>query len=78
MRLALVLGRRLPRSRYRSLVAKPIYSRRFTMGSTGLQSAGGNGKTNTWEGLGAAEFDLRSECTRRNQSAIGTKVCAIR
>ncbi|GAM33945.1 hypothetical protein TCE0_013f01211 [Talaromyces pinophilus] len=31
------------------------------MGSTDLQSTGGNGMTNTWQGLGAAEFDLRSD-----------------
>lgn len=45
------------------------------MGSTDLQSAGGNGKTNTWQGLGAAEFDLRSEYTHRKHPNTRTNVC---
>lgn len=75
MRNALVLGRRLHRSVLGSVIAKPIHLRNFTMGSTDMQSAGGNDKPNTWQGLGAAEFDLRSEYGHRNHPVIETKVC---
>lgn len=48
----------------RTITPRRITLRNFTMGSTDSQSAGGgNGKTNTWQGLGAAEFDLRSRFT---------------
>ena len=73
MRNALVLGRRFHRSVLGSVIAKPTHLRKFTMGSTDLQSAGGNGKPNTWQGLGAAEFDLRSKYNR-NHTVKGTNV----
>jgi threonine aldolase len=74
MRNTLVLGRRLHRSVLCSVIAKSIHLRKFTMGSTDLQSTGGNGMTNTWQGLGAAEFDLRSKSGHRNHTVIGTDV----
>ncbi|EED22772.1 alanine racemase [Talaromyces stipitatus ATCC 10500] len=61
MRNAFFLSRGFHRLAFCLIIPKPIHLRKFTMGSTDLQSAGGNGKTNTWEGLGAAEFDLRSD-----------------
>lgn len=60
MRNALVLSRHFHRLVLGSVIPKSIYLRNFTMASTDLQPAAGNGKTNTWQGLGAAEFDLRS------------------
>lgn len=73
MRNALVLGRRFHRSVLGSISAKPTHLRKFTMGPTHLQSGVGNGKPNTWQGLGAAEFDLRSKYNR-NHTVIGTNV----
>lgn len=71
MRIALVLRQSFPRSVLSSVIAKPIHLRKVTMGSTGLQSTSGNGKANTWQGLGAAEFDLRSKYSRRKYSGTG-------
>jgi hypothetical protein len=63
MRRIFSLYRRLPSS---IIVPGAKYytnpCRHFTMASSALKSVNGdNGKTNTWQGVGAAEFDLRSE-----------------
>lgn len=70
MKNALILGHRFTRVLLRSVTEKPIHLRRFTMGSTDLRSASGNGKPNTWQGLGAAEFDLRSKYSHLNTVAM--------
>jgi threonine aldolase len=62
MRTAVFLARRIHRLRFGSIATKNITLRNFAMAAT----SGENGKTNSWQGLGAAEFDLRSWSTRRN------------
>ena len=50
-----------------------VILRRFAMATAGPHSVGGgNGKTNSWQGLGAAEFDLRSQ----SAVEIGVKTVA--
>lgn len=65
MRNAIALSRRINCLQFGAIATKTFVSRKYTMGSITTDSAGANGKINSWQGLGAAEFDLRSQSTRK-------------